>query len=182
MLNPSYRSNQRPFFGIISIQKLRAMTSASRWKRWKNPTEGLKFFFSFLVIVPLKTDLINESSLAKLQVGHSYPKGQIWSNDYWSLGENKKVFCLDKISLMKKSPLVKGKIEFTMKLMWYAQSKLYVKPKTFFWSNMSSEAKGYDFGKKMKKVKKPNWGFKIFFFIFSDYALKKYLYRWIMPS
>ena len=74
--------------------------------------------------MPLKTDLVDKSSLAKLQVGHSYPKGQIWSNDYWSLGENKKVFCLDKISLMKESPFVKGKIKFTMKLMWYAQSKL----------------------------------------------------------
>ena len=74
--------------------------------------------------MPLKSNLVDESSLAKLQVGHSYPKGQIWSNDYRSLGENKKVFCLDKISLMKESPFVKGKIKFTMKLMWYAQSKL----------------------------------------------------------
>ena len=121
---PSYRSNQRPFFGIISIQKLRALTSASGWKRWKNPTEGLKFFFSFLATHALKTNLVDESSLDKLQMGHSYPKGQVWSNDYRSLGENKKVFCLDKISLMKKSPLVKGKIKFTMKLMWHVKTKL----------------------------------------------------------
>ena len=74
--------------------------------------------------MPLKTDLVDESSLAKLQVGHSYPKGQIWSNDYRSYAKDKKVFWLDKISLMKESPFVKGKIKFTMKLMWYAQSKL----------------------------------------------------------
>ena len=74
--------------------------------------------------MPLKTDLVDKSSLAKLQVSRSYPKGQVWSNDYRSLGENKKVFSLDKISFMKKSPFIKGKIKFTMKLMWYAQSKL----------------------------------------------------------
>ena len=74
--------------------------------------------------MPLKSNFFDESSLAKLQVGHSYPNGQIWSNDYRSLGENKKVFCINKISFMKKSPFIKGKIKFTMKLMWYAQSKL----------------------------------------------------------
>ena len=74
--------------------------------------------------MPLKTDLVDKSSLDKLQLGRSHPKGQIWSNDYRSLGENKKVFCLNKISFMKESPLIKGKIKFTMKLMWYAQSKL----------------------------------------------------------
>ena len=100
------------------------MTSASRWKRWKNPTEGLKFFFSFLATHALKTNLVDKSSLDKLQMGHSYPKGQVWSNDYWSLDENKKVFSLDKISLMKESPLVKGKIEFTLKLMWHVKIKL----------------------------------------------------------
>ena len=51
------------------------MTSANGWKKWKNPTEGLNFFFSFLAIVPLKTDLVDESSLAKLQLGRSHPKG-----------------------------------------------------------------------------------------------------------
>ena len=74
--------------------------------------------------MPLKSTLVDESSLAKLQVGHSYPKGQIWSNDYRSYAKDKKVFCIDKISLMKKSPLVKGKIEFTMKLMWHVKTKL----------------------------------------------------------
>jgi len=74
--------------------------------------------------MPLKTDLVDKSSLVKLQVGLSHPKGQIWSYNYRSSGKDKKVFCLDKISLMKESPFVKGKIKFTMKLMWYAQSKL----------------------------------------------------------
>ena len=120
----SYRSNQRPFFDQICLQKLRANSNASRWKRWKNPTEGLKFFFSFLATHALKSTFIDESCLAKLQIGRSHPKGQVWSNDYWSLGENKKVFWQNKISLMKESPFVKGKIKFTMKLMWYAQSKL----------------------------------------------------------
>ena len=120
----SYRSNQRPFFDQICLQKLRAMTSARRWKRWKNPTEGLKFFFSFLATHALKSNLVDKSSLDKLQVGHSYPKGQIWSNDYRSLGENKKVFSLNKISFMKKSPFIKGKIKFTMKLMWHVKTKL----------------------------------------------------------
>ena len=123
-LNPSYRSNQKPFFDQICLQKLRAMTSASRWKRWKNPTEGLKFFFSFLAIMPLKTDLVDKSSLAKLQVGHSYTKGQIWSYNHRSFAKDKKVFCINKISLMKKSPFIKGKIKFTMKLMWYVKTKL----------------------------------------------------------
>ena len=109
MLNPSYRSNQRPFFDQICLQKLRANTSVSWCKKWKNPTEGLKFFFSFLATHALKSTFIDESSLAKLQVGHSYTKGQIWSYNYRSSGKDKKVFCLNKISLMKKSPLVKGK-------------------------------------------------------------------------
>ena len=121
---PSYRSNQRPFFGIISIQNLRASNSASGWKRWKNPTEGLKFFFSFLATHAFKTNLVDESSLAKLQIGSSYPKGQIWSYNYMSFAKDKKVFCLDKISLMKESPFVKGKIKFTMKLMWHVKIKL----------------------------------------------------------
>ena len=124
MLNPSYRSNQRPFFGIISIQKLRASNSASRWKRWKNPTEGLKFFFSFLAIMPLKTDLVDKSCLVKLQVGRSHPKGQIWSYNHRSFAKDKNVFWINKISLMKKSPFIKGKIEFTMKLMWQVKTKL----------------------------------------------------------
>ena len=74
--------------------------------------------------MPLKTDLVDESSLAKLQVGHSYPKGQIWSYNHRSFAKDKKVFCINKISLMKKSPLIKGKIEFTMKLMWHVKTKL----------------------------------------------------------
>ena len=124
MLNPSYRSNQRPFFDQICLQKLRANSTASRWKKWKNPTEGLKFFFSFLSIMSLKTDFIDESSLVKLQVGHSYTKGQIWSYNHRSFAKDKKVFCINKISLMKKSPFIKGKIKFTMKLMWYVKTKL----------------------------------------------------------
>ena len=124
MLNPSYRSNQRPFFGIISIQKLRASNSASRWKRWKNPTEGLKFFFSFLATHALKSNLVDKSSLDKLQMGHSYPNGHIWSYIHRSFAKDKKVFWLDKISFIKESPLIKGKIKFTMKLMWHVKIKL----------------------------------------------------------
>ena len=74
--------------------------------------------------MPLKSTFIDESCLAKLQVGHSYTKGQIWSYNYRSFAKDKKVFWQNKISLMKKSPFVKGKIKFTMKLRWYAQSKL----------------------------------------------------------
>ena len=120
----SYRSNQRPFFDQICLQKLRANSNASRWKRWKNPTEGLKFFFSFLATHALKTDLVDESSLAKLQIGSSYPKGQIWSYKHRSFAKDKNVFCLDKISLMKESPSSRAKIKFTMKLMWHVKTKL----------------------------------------------------------
>ena len=114
-----------------------------KWmKKVKKPNWGFKIFFSFLAIVPLKTDLVDKSSLVKLQVGRSHPKGQVWSNDYRSFAKDKKVFWPYKISLMNKSPLVKGKIEFTMKLMWYAQSKLLVKPETFFWYYKYTKAKG----------------------------------------
>ena len=87
-------------------------------KKVKKPNWGFKIFFSFLATHALKTDLVDESSLAKLQIGSSYPKGQIWSYKHRSFAKDKNVFCLDKISLMKKSPFIKGKIEFTMKLMW----------------------------------------------------------------